>query len=101
MYKSTDGGAHFTDVSGAAANPDSLPDVPMSDLVVSPDGSLYVATDLGVFVHPAASDTGHWERLGTALPTTISSDLVMFPSGSGAVLYDGTFGRGIWKTAVS
>ncbi len=104
VYRSTDGGKTFTDVSGDPSKADSLPDVPMSDLVVSPSGSLYVATDLGVFVHPTtsqASPDGHWERLGTALPTTISSDLVMFPSGSGAVLYDGTFGRGIWKTAVS
>ncbi len=100
VYKSTDGGMTFTDVSGAAAAPDSLPDVPASDLAIGPTGSLYLATDLGVFVHPAGSATGHWERMGTTLPTTISSDLVVFGGSGGTWLYDGTFGRGIWKAPI-
>jgi photosystem II stability/assembly factor-like uncharacterized protein len=102
VYKSTDGGKTFVDVSGDPTKAaDALPDVPASDLVVSPSGSLYLATDLGVFVHPAGSATGHWERLGTDLPTTISSDLVLFRSGSTTWLYDGTFGRGTWRAQAS
>jgi hypothetical protein len=97
VYKSTDGGQTFVDVSGASAAKDSLPDVPSSDLAIGPDGSLYVATDLGTFVHPATSAAGHWERLGTTLPTTISADLKVFTGDGGTWLYDGTFGRGIWK----
>jgi len=101
VYKSTDGGVHFVDVSGDAADINSLPDVPMSDLVVGPSGALYVATDLGVFVHPAGAATGYWQIMGTALPTTISADLLTFTDTSGTWLYDGTFGRGIWKVKIS
>jgi hypothetical protein len=97
VWKSTDGGQTFADVSGAPAAVDSLPDVPASDLVVGPDGSMYLATDLGVYVHPAGSAVGHWEAFGTGLPTTISSDLVIHQDPGGTYLYDGTFGRGIWK----
>jgi hypothetical protein len=98
VFKSTDGGMTFVDVSGDPTKAaDALPDVPASDLVVAPSGSLYLATDLGVFVHPAGSAAGHWERLGTTLPTTISSDLVVFANGGSTWLYDGTFGRGIWR----
>jgi hypothetical protein len=100
VYKSTDGGQTFVDVSGDPTKAaDALPDVPSSDLVVAPSGSLYLATDLGVFVHPAGSAAGHWERLGTNLPTTISSDLVLFQNGGQTWLYDGTFGRGIWRAS--
>jgi hypothetical protein len=101
VYKSTDGGATFRDVSGDPTTAaDALPDVPASDLAVGPSGQLYVATDLGVFVHPAGSADGHWERLGSSLPTTISSDLQVFADGSGTWLYDGTYGRGIWRAKV-
>jgi hypothetical protein len=102
VFKSTDGGMTFVDVSGDPANAaDALPDVPASDLVVAPSGSLYLATDLGVFVHPAGTAVGHWERLGTTLPTTISSDLVVFQNGGATWLYDGTFGRGIWRARLN
>jgi hypothetical protein len=101
VYKSTDGGQTFVDVSGnPTTNADALPDVPTSDLVVASTGNLYLATDLGVFVHPATATAGHWERLGTTLPTTISADLVTYTDRTGTWLYDGTFGRGIWKTKI-
>jgi hypothetical protein len=101
VYKSTDGGATFEDVSGdPKAAADALPDVPASDLAVGPDGALYVATDLGTFVHPAGTTSGHWERLGTDLPTTLSFDLQTFSDKTGTWLYDGTFGRGIWRARI-
>jgi len=101
VYKSTDGGMTFVDVSGdPTKTADALPDVPASDLGIAPSGSLYLATDLGVFVHPAGSAVGHWERMGITLPTTISSDLVVFQNGGSTWLYDGTFGRGIWRAKI-
>ena len=101
VYKSTDGGATFVDVSGDPTKAaDALPDVPSSDLAIGLTGSLYLATDLGTFVHPAGSAVGHWERLGANLPTTISSDFVVFQGDGGTWLYDGTFGRGIWRVRI-
>lgn len=99
VYKSTDGGQTFVDVSGDPTKAtDALPDVPTSDLVIAPNEDLYLATDIGVFIHRAGSAASHWERLGSTLPTTISSDLLTHTDSSGTWLYDGTFGRGIWKT---
>jgi ligand-binding sensor domain-containing protein len=62
---------------------------------VLPDGSLVVATDLGV-VYRATGQT-QWTRFGTGLPTTTVMDLSVGPDGS---LYAGTHGRGIWRVAL-
>jgi hypothetical protein len=100
VYKSTDGGATFVDVSGDPTAKDGLPDVPASDLVIGSGGTLYVATDLGTFVHPGDKPQGYWARMGSNLPTTISADLLTYTDSSGTWLYDGTFGRGIWKAKI-
>ena len=72
-----------------------MPDIPVNDVVVLPDGSLVVATDLGV-VYRAAGQT-QWTRFGTGLPTTTVMDLSVGPDGN---LYVGTHGRGIWRLAL-
>jgi photosystem II stability/assembly factor-like uncharacterized protein len=87
VYESKDGGATWADISGA-----TLPDIPVNDVVVLPDESLVVATDLGV-VYRAAGQTV-WTRLGSGLPTTTVMDLSVGPDGN---LYVGTHGRGIWR----
>ncbi|MFZ0324294.1 MAG: glycosyl hydrolase [Actinomycetes bacterium] len=94
VWKTTDGGRTFTDVSGAPAATDSLPDVPASDVVVAPNGAVYVGTDLGVFV---STSRGHWSRMGGNLPTTITNDVEIHRD----VLYAGTYGRGIWKVPLN
>jgi photosystem II stability/assembly factor-like uncharacterized protein len=86
VYESTDGGANWSDVT------ENLPDIPVNDVVVLQDGSLAVATDLGV-VYRGAHET-QWTRLGTGLPTTTVMDLSVGPDGS---LYAATHGRGIWR----
>src|SRR5581483_7784124 len=60
VWKTTDGGATWTDVSGADTAADSFPDVPANQLRIAPDGTLVVATDLGVFTDNVAADgPGH------------------------------------------
>jgi photosystem II stability/assembly factor-like uncharacterized protein len=86
VYESTDGGGTWHDVSA------NMPDIPVNDVVVLPDESLVVATDLGV-VYRAAGQS-QWTRLGTDLPTTTVMDLSVGPDGN---LYVGTHGRGIWR----
>ena len=85
LWKTTDGGASWTDVSG------NLPDVPVNDIVIS-QGRLVVGTDLGTVV----SSTGgaSWARLGSNLPFTTVMDLHLGPDG---LLYAATHGRGIWS----
>ncbi len=90
VFKSTDGGAHWTDISGA------LPDAPGDDLVIR-SGYLYLATDVGVFRAAAATPTA-WSRLGTGLPNASVNDLSLAPDGS--YLIAATHGRGIWKISI-
>ena len=94
VWKTTDGGKTFVDVSGVPTATDSLPDAPASDVVVAPNGAVYVGTDLGVFV---STSQGHWSRLGRTLPTTITNDVEIHRN----VLYAGTYGRGIWKAPLN
>jgi photosystem II stability/assembly factor-like uncharacterized protein len=87
LYKTTDGGATWADVSG------NLPDVPADDLVVTPAGTLVLGTDLGVLI---STDGGaHWMRFGANHPLTTVMDLHVGPDGR---LYSATHGRGIWST---
>jgi photosystem II stability/assembly factor-like uncharacterized protein len=86
LWKTTDGGVTWTDVSG------NLPDVPADDLVVTPGGTLVLGTDLGNLV---STDGGaHWQRFGGNHPLTTVMDLHVGPDGR---LYSATHGRGIWS----
>lgn len=104
IWRTTDGGATWTDVTGAAGAADSFPDAPANRTLIAPDGSLVVATDLGVFVDNVKTDgLGHWKRLGLSditamgnLPTATAVYLVVSPDGK--TLYVATHGRGIWST---
>jgi hypothetical protein len=89
IYESKDGGATWADIST------NMPDIPVNDVVVLPDGSLVVATDLGVGYRAAGQAL--WTRYGTGLPTTTVMDLSVGPDGN---LYVGTHGRGIWRIAL-
>lgn len=60
VFKSTDGGATFTDISG------DLPNLPANWSVVH-GNNLVVATDDGVFISNGTSG-GHYARLGSGLP---------------------------------
>ncbi|MFF9208813.1 MULTISPECIES: WD40/YVTN/BNR-like repeat-containing protein [unclassified Streptomyces] len=93
VWRTTDGGATWTDVSGDPAATDSFPDAPANAALITRDGTLVVATDLGVFTSTAA---GHWARLGTNLPTAPA--VYLSPSPDGGQVYVATHGRGIWKT---
>jgi hypothetical protein len=93
VWKTTDGGATWTDISGDPAAADSFPDAPANSALVSANGTLVVATDLGVFTSTSA---GHWARLGTNLPT--SPAVYLSPGPDGSQVYVATHGRGIWKT---
>ena len=99
VWRTTDGGVTWSDVSGTDGAADQLVDAPGNRVYVAADGSLVVATDLGVFTDNVKSDgLGHWKRLGTNLPTAVAFYLA--PSPDGKSLYVATHGRGVWKTAM-
>lgn len=106
VWRTTDGGATWTDISGADTATDSCPDVPANRLLVTQDGTQVAATDLGVFADNVAADgAGHWHRVGEPgttsagnLPTAAA--VYLAPSPDGSQLYVATHGRGIWETAM-
>jgi hypothetical protein len=92
IYKSTDAGSTFTDITG------NLPDVPINSIVIDPNTptNIYVADDVGVFV---ASDGGQanevWSRLGTGLPAAAVLQIAL-TGGSAPSIVAATHGRGAW-----
>jgi hypothetical protein len=84
VFESTDGGAHFTNVSA------NLPDTPADDVLLV-GGKLVVGTDVGAFVRKAS---GQWAVLGTGLPNVAVIDLNLVP-GTHTVIAT-THGRGVW-----
>jgi len=86
LYETTDGGAHWSDVSG------NLPDVPASSVKRLSNGALVLGTDLGAFYRAAGATT--WQRLGSGLPLTVVMDVEVAPDGN---LYAATHGRGMWS----
>ncbi len=88
VYRTTDGGASWSDVSGTGAG--HLVDAPANDVVVVGD-RLVVATDVGVYVSGLGG--GSWSRVGSGMPNVITSDLSLTPDGR---LLAATHGRGLW-----
>ena len=89
IWKSTNGGAGWTDHTG------DLPNVPVNDLVIDGDnpGTLLAATDLGVF--RSDDDGATWYGFSIGLPTVASIEFTYEPT-SGA-LHLGTHGRSLWE----
>jgi hypothetical protein len=109
VYRSADGGGHWTNISS------NLPNAPANSLVVDPNdaNTVYVALDTGVYVTTGVTDCASancWSVYGTALP---NAPVVQLQAASAMATGDGrtgelraaTDGRGIWQipllTAVS
>src|SRR6185437_394616 len=101
VYRSVDGGGHWTNV---AAN---LPNAPANGLVVDPNdaNTVYVAMDAGVYVTQAVgtcATANCWSVYGAGLPNALVTELVAAPGmatgdGRNGELRAGTYGRGVWE----
>jgi len=101
IFKTTNGGASWTDVGChtvdcAVPLGTDLPNSPVNDILLDPDdpahGTLYVATDIGIFVTANAGAT--WAQMGTALPNVPVLSLALHePS---RTLRAATHGRSAW-----
>ena len=99
LYRSTDGGAHWTAVAWY------LPNAPANAVVVDPQdpNTVYVATDAGVYMTRAigscgASSAACWAAYGSGLPLAPVTTLAVTPVGATSqVLTAGTYGRGVWQ----
>jgi hypothetical protein len=96
LYRSTDAGRHFLDISG------NLPNTPVNWVTLRGD-QLLVATDIGAFVsrpgvacgHPASSSCQSFEVLGTGLPASPVMTIRVAPHDRN-LLTAATYGRGVW-----
>ncbi|MCU1334751.1 MAG: glycosyl hydrolase, partial [Bryobacterales bacterium] len=92
VYKTSDSGATWNDISG------NLPDLPVNDLVIDPDlpQTFYIATDAGVMVTTDGGTT--WSSLGQGLPNVVVTSLVM--QRKSRLLRAATHGRSVWDILV-
>ena len=90
VYKSTNGGASWTNING------NLPDIAANDIVVDPvlPNTLYVGTDVGVFATTNGGTT--WSTLVNGLPRTQVLSLKLSPGPR--TLRAATHGRSAWDT---
>ena len=95
VYKSTDGGATWAGIDGTGAT--GVPDVPVHTIVVDPDVSstLYIGTDLGVFISLDGGATWGKENAGFANAPTEA--LTIGQVGGVTHLFAFTHGRGAWR----
>jgi hypothetical protein len=109
LFKTTDGGATWKDVSctvASCATPAAadLPNSPLNDVVVDPDipGTLYAATDIGVFqgiCTTTAPTTCTWTTLSTGLPRVAVLSLKLHHASR--TLRAATHGRGVWDIVLN
>jgi photosystem II stability/assembly factor-like uncharacterized protein len=101
IFKTTDGGSTWKDVSCSVAvcttpAASDLSNIPVNDVVIDPDvaGTVYAATDLGVFVGNCSVAPCTWSTLSTGLPRVVVHSLRLHePS---RTLRAATHGRGAW-----
>jgi hypothetical protein len=88
VYRSTDAGESFTDISG------DLPDIGATSILVK-GSQLVVGTTVGAFAS-ATKAGGRWGLLGEDLPAAPVYAMQLSPSDANT-LYVASFGRGLWK----
>jgi hypothetical protein len=101
LYRSIDGGAHWTNISS------NLPNAPTNSVVVDPNdaNTLYVAMDTGVYVTTqvtTCATANCWSIYGTSLPNAPVVELAASANmttgdGRSGELRAATYGRGLWQ----
>lgn len=91
VYKSSNYGETWTDIG------ETLPDIPVNDILKDKNNILYLGTDIGVLGSP--NDGKNWIVLGDNLPSVRVPDLFIHEKTN--YLYAGTYGRSIYKIDIS
>jgi hypothetical protein len=109
IFKTTDSGNTWTDVSCSVSGTancstpaaSDLPNIPVNDVVVDPDvpGAIYAATDLGVYAGNCAATPCTWSVLGTGLPRVAVLSLRLHEASR--TLRAATHGRGAWDIVLN
>lgn len=96
VYLTTDGGEGWTDISGTTDA--SVPDVPVNTVLWHPqrDSTLYIGTDVGLFVTTDLGAT--WKVDNNGIGNVVVADLKLRGDG---VLFAATHGRGMYRSSMS
>lgn len=88
VFRTTDYGEHWTDISG------DLPNVPVNDIAIDPDipDTIYIGTDIGVFV--SSNGGTNWEPLMNGFPRTTVYSIKLHRKSR--ILRAATHGRGVF-----
>jgi hypothetical protein len=91
VFRTTDHGATWSDISG------DLPDAPVNEIAIDPrrSSTLYVGTDVGVFV--SSNLGGTWAPLGVGLPDGVVVTDMKLLAGPPTTLLAATYGRSIYS----
>jgi hypothetical protein len=98
VYRSVDNGEHWNNASGVLSS-DSLPDVPVSALVIDQQNQevVYASTEIGIFRTRNGGDS--WESFSNGMPRIVTSGLTLRKSNN--TLYASTMGRGVYRRKLS
>ncbi len=89
VFRSTDAGDNWTNISG------SLPNVPANCIQYYSNGQ-YIGTDIGVFYRK--NTVGDWIYFSNSMPAVNVSDLYINTTSNKIIA--GTFGRGLWSSTL-
>lgn len=98
VFRSTDGGSTWIDISGTAGAVTALPDIPANAIEIDAHdaNTLYVGTDIGIF--RTTNLGGLWTVFEPGLPHVAVNDLELDESLD--VLTAATHGRGMWQMKI-
>lgn len=98
VYKTTDAGATWTGIDGTGDA--GLPDAPVASIVVDPlnSASIYVGTDLGVFV--SLDGGASWAREDAPYADVPVENLTLDRNAGLSNLFAVTQGRGVWRVSL-
>jgi hypothetical protein len=100
VWRTADGGATWTSIDGSGGN--ALPDVPVHSVLVDPRAAttLWVGTDLGVFV--TVDGGNNWARENTGFANVFTEHLDLHQiDANNWKLYAFTHGRGVFMAPLS